>query len=140
MTPKGTSSVNFDVKSPASVFFQDFMVKTNFPKEGHAELEIDNVAGTGKRRKRYKMSRFQITKEWYKTIRESVPSDKVWQNPDCFKTLEGTMTVIVKEDGNGAHGVWTVDYEKTRGDLDDPRFITNTCVKFFKVMDENLTS
>lgn len=84
------------------------------------------------------MSRFHITKDWYETIKESLPDDKTWQNLDRFKQLEGTMTVIAKEGGKGAEGVWTVEYEKTRSELDVPHFIIDTCVKFFKVMDENL--
>lgn len=102
-----------------------------------AEIEIDTV-GTEKRRNRYKMSGFKITRELYETIKETLTDDMPWQNPDCFKKLEGTMTVIAKEDGDGADAVWTVDYEKTLETMDDPHFIIDTCVKFFKVMDENL--
>lgn len=61
---------------------------------------------------------------------------------ESYKTVKVTITVTSKEDGNGSNVVWTVEFEKTRHDIEDPHFIidtlTDVLINYLKETDENL--
>ncbi|XP_010477721.1 PREDICTED: uncharacterized protein At1g24010-like [Camelina sativa] len=143
MTLGGYLSVEFDIKSPAFRFCQSYMAIAK-PTRDQAlveELEVD--LPTEKKRFQLRMMGFQIS-EWFKTITTPFINCTVdheeakSRNPDNYKKLEGTMTVIHTEGNDGGRAFWTVEYEKISDDIKDPRFIVDTITRYFQAMDERI--
>ncbi|CAH2033765.1 unnamed protein product, partial [Thlaspi arvense] len=134
MVLNGYLSVEFDIKSPANEFFQTYIEIMDLPK-ANAMVKTEVIA-FGKKKTTYRMCGFHIS-EWYKTLRGTI--DKAtWQNPDFYRKLEGTMTVTHVEDNDRDRATLTVEYEKTRPDIEDPKSIMDTIVDFFKELDKYL--
>ncbi|XP_019099188.1 PREDICTED: uncharacterized protein At1g24010-like [Camelina sativa] len=141
MTLGGYLSIEFDIKSPAYRFCQGYM-KIAKPTKNKALAE---EVPTEKKKIHLRMEGFQIS-EWFKTL--AIPfshstidhEEAKSRNPDNYKKLEGTMTVIHTEGNDGGRAFWTVEYEKISDDIKDPRFIVDSTAIYFQAMDENIFS
>ncbi|XP_010460172.1 PREDICTED: uncharacterized protein At1g24010-like [Camelina sativa] len=143
MTLGGYISIEFDIKSPAYRFCQGYMkiAKTTRHQLSTEEVEVD--LPSEKKKVRLRMEGFQIS-ELFKAITTPFisctvdPEEAKSRNPDNYKKLEGTMSVIHTEGNDGGRAFWTVEYEKVSDDIKDPRFIVDTTARYFQAMDERI--
>ncbi|KAG7598124.1 Bet v I/Major latex protein [Arabidopsis suecica] len=115
MALDGVLTRDFDVESPVDKFFKAFLEISNLPVEDNATAVVTMDDGDLEKRKvKIKISSVDISK--------------------CYKKLEGIITVTPMNKG-GSHVIWSVEYEKTRPEIEDPHSIIDTSIKYFQGID-----
>ncbi|XP_024008025.1 uncharacterized protein At1g24000-like [Eutrema salsugineum] len=121
MALHGISSGKFDIKSPAEKFFISFTEDINSTFDIISKEKITESVGWDLRTVTLSMSGNLIS--------------------DSYKTFKATITVTPKEDEpDGGQVVWTVEFEKTRHDIEDPVWIIDILINYLKETDENLNN
>ncbi|CAA7036080.1 unnamed protein product [Microthlaspi erraticum] len=116
MTLNGVLSTVVDVKSSADEFFKA-IVGNALRIPGKGDVDTESI-------------------HWVKRIitvkfnREGILQ--------AFKTLRGTITVTPKEEGDGSHVMWTVEYEKLYEEIEDPQYLVDVAHKNFTELDDDL--
>ncbi|CAA7036079.1 unnamed protein product [Microthlaspi erraticum] len=119
MALHGDSSGKFDIKSPADKFFRSFTDDINSTFDIISKEKITEWVGWEKRTVKLSMSGNLIS--------------------DSYKTFKATIAVTPKKDeADGSHVVWTVEFEKIRRDVEDPVWIISILINYLKETDENL--
>ncbi|CAA7036081.1 unnamed protein product [Microthlaspi erraticum] len=137
----GCLSDEFDIQSDEVKFFGAYKSTMGRPK-GSGTVDVEVMLDDKplfRMKTTCKMSAIPIA-EWYKTSIDATvdKTNPAWQNPDWYSKLEGTMTVTHVEGDAFARATWTIEYEKTRPEIDDPTFIRDNCLEFFTELDESL--
>ncbi|CAH2033762.1 unnamed protein product [Thlaspi arvense] len=121
MVLHGESCGKFDIKSPAEKFFISFTDDINSTFDIISKEKITESVGWEK-----------------KTVTLSLSGNLVSDSYDMFKA---TITVTPREDdADGGHVLWTVEFEKTRHDVEDPVWIIDILISYLKETDENLSN
>uniref|UniRef100_A0A1J3IN72 Bet v I/Major latex protein domain-containing protein n=2 Tax=Noccaea caerulescens TaxID=107243 RepID=A0A1J3IN72_NOCCA len=136
----GCFSDEIILKSLGHKFFEAYISTMGLSKASATGTEevVDDIPILKKKRT-LRMKAIPIAKWYKKSIDET--SDKTnpaWQNPDWYSKLEGTMSVSQVQGDDLVRATWTMEYEKTSSEIDNPTFIRDNCVEFFKKLDESL--
>ncbi|CAN8304317.1 unnamed protein product [Cochlearia groenlandica] len=110
MSLHGVSSGELNIKSSPDNFFN------SFTKDIHSPFDKLQSVDKKKRKVTVGMSGCLISQS--------------------YKSVKVTITVNAK--GKGSHVAWTVEFEKIRRDIEEPRFISDTLVNYLKETDHNL--